>query len=148
MCGGGPAPEVVARDPAGAEELYWGVCSDGEEGGVLCISDALTCAAMGECMFSATQFPRGMVLISQGSVGWRSNTPGLACGPARPGGSQLLCFTSPERRVRAVPRINSSGAMCGAVFRVDSTATLAGAGAGGLAAMQRVHSSCKELVAL
>ena len=36
---------------------YWGVCSDGEEGGVLCVSDTL-CPAMAECMFSAGGYTR------------------------------------------------------------------------------------------
>lgn len=112
---------VAARDAVGKEDLFWGVCSDGEEGGVLCFSDTLN-AAMDECMFSATQFPKGMVLVSQGTVAWRAPKGSkMACGPAAPGCSTLHSFTRPKNLVRAVPRVNSSGAMCGAVFRVDST---------------------------
>lgn len=138
---------VAARDAAGEEDLFWGVCSDGEEGGMLCFSDTLHTPAMEECMFSATHFPKGMVLVAQGSAAWRA-PPGskLVVGPSRPGVSKLHSFTKPQNLVRAVPRVNSSGALCGAVFRVDSTADLLMSG--NLAsAMQRV-SSFKELVAL
>jgi hypothetical protein len=136
---------VAARDAAGEEDLFWGVCSDGEEGGVLCFSDTLN-PAMEECMFSATQFPKGMVLVAQGSVAWRAPAGSrLAVGPARPGTSKLHSFTRPQNLVRAVPRVNSSGALCGAVFRVDSTADILMSG--NLAALQRV-SSFKELAAL
>jgi len=65
----------------------------------------------------------------------------LVSGPARPGAARLHSFTRPDHRVRAVPRINSSGALCGAVFRVDSAANL------DLSAVQRINS-CKELMAL
>lgn len=137
---------VAARDAAGEEELYWGVCSDGEEGGVLCFSDAINTPAMEECMFSATQFPKGMVLVAQGSVAWRAPAGSkMAVGPSRPGVSKLHSFTRPQNPVRAVPRINSSGALCGAVFRVDSAANLLMSGE--MSTMQRV-SSVKELVAL
>ena len=137
---------VAARDAAGEEDLFWGVCSDGEEGGVLCFSDTLNTPAMEECMFSATQFPKGMVLVAQGSVAWRA-PPGskMAVGPSRPGVSKLHSFTKPQNPVRAVPRVNSSGALCGAVFRVDSAADLLMSTE--LSTMQRV-SSVKELVAL
>lgn len=122
---------VVARDMAGREELYWGVGSDGEEGSTLMFSTQADSAALAECSPSATLFPKGTVLLSQGGVAWRSNTPGLTSGPYHPGVSTLHSFAQPEKPVRAVPRINSSGMLCGAVFRVESVpdlATAAGAG--------------------
>lgn len=135
---------VAARDGAGQERLFWGVCGDGEEGGVLCFSDTLN-PAMEECMFSATQFPAGTVLVAQGAAAWRAPAGSrLAVGPSRPGVSTLHSFTAPRHPVRAVPRVNSSGALCGAVFRVGSAADLM---SGDLSGMRRV-SSFKELVAL
>lgn len=136
---------VVARDAAGEENLYWGVCSDGEEGGVLCISDSLN-AAMDDCMFTATQFPSGMVLVAQGTVAWKAPRGSkMTVGPAVAGVSKLHSFTKPKNLVRAVPRVNSSGALCGAVFRVESTADLMMSA--DLATMQRV-SSFKELATM
>jgi len=119
---------VAARDAAGHEELYWGVASDGEGGSSLMFASSAECPALGECAFSSTLFPKGTVLLSQGGVAWRSKTPSLVSGPHHPGTAALHSFARPERPVRAVPRLNSSGMLCGAVFRVESIPDLAAAG--------------------
>jgi len=115
---------VVARDGEGKQDLFWGVGADGADGSSLMFATDQASEVMDDCSPSATQFPRGAVLISQGGVAWRSKTKGLTCGPYNPGQSAIYSFARPEKPVRAVPRINSSGMLCGSVFRVESMGDL------------------------
>ncbi|PKA55993.1 Stem-specific protein TSJT1 [Apostasia shenzhenica] len=74
--------------------LYWGIASDDS----VVISDDLEVIKRG-CGKSFAPFPAGCMFHSEGG---------------------LKSFERPMNKMKAVPRVDSEGAMCGAVFKVDS----------------------------
>ncbi|XP_010052331.2 stem-specific protein TSJT1 [Eucalyptus grandis] len=90
----GKARTVFAA--SGAEEgvrLFWGIAADGS----LVISDNLE-AVKGSCAKSFAPFPAGCMFHSEHG---------------------LMSFEHPRNKVKAMPRIDSEGVMCGANFKVD-----------------------------
>lgn len=77
----------------GRVELFWGVAGDGS----VVISDDIEVMKAG-CGKSFAPFPRGCMFHSEGG---------------------LRSFEHPMNKMKAVPRIDSEGAMCGANFKVD-----------------------------
>eukprot|EP00898_Chlorokybus_atmophyticus_P006419 jgi/Chlat1/6779/Chrsp50S06453 len=114
---------MVARDREGKENLYWGCSPDG----TLMLADSWR--TLNECNPSAVSFPAGCLFANEGctfyecpgSMGWV-----MGGGHAWPG--RLHSFAKPGRTVQAVPRINSRGQLCGAVFRVASGPDIAAMG--------------------
>lgn len=81
----------------GADEkvkLFWGMAADGS----MVISDDLR-VIKASCAKSYAPFPAGCMFHSDGG---------------------LVSFEHPKRRMKAMPRIDSEGVMCGANFKVDS----------------------------
>jgi hypothetical protein len=117
---------LAARDrgPKG-EPLFWGMTPDQR----FMLGSRLSDLEDG-CRPTATQFPAGSLFTSTGTSravqtgqkGW------VMPGDLWPG--QVRAFVEKRdhtyRAVRAVPRINSRGAMCGAVYRVASELDLGG----------------------
>jgi hypothetical protein len=118
---------LAARDrgPSGAS-LFWGLTPDQR----FMLGSRL--GDLEECRPSATAFPTGSLFTSTGSsravqsgpMGW------VMPGDLWPG--QVRSFVEKRdhtyRAIRTVPRINSRGAMCGAVYRVASEIDLSGEG--------------------
>ncbi|KAK3037928.1 hypothetical protein RJ639_031819 [Escallonia herrerae] len=77
----------------GGVKLYWGIAADGS----VVISDNLEVIKAG-CAKSFAPFPAGCMFHSEGG---------------------LMSFEHPMNKMRAMPRIDSEGAMCGANFKVD-----------------------------
>ncbi|PON84092.1 Nucleophile aminohydrolase, N-terminal [Trema orientale] len=77
----------------GGVQLYWGIAGDGS----VVISDDLEVIKEG-CAKSFAPFPTGCMFHSEGG---------------------LMSFEHPMNKVKAMPRIDSEGAMCGANFKVD-----------------------------
>lgn len=117
---------LAARDPAGAQPLFWGATPDGQLMFGSCLEDLAACNP------TATSFPPGtlfaserhMMAYSPGDKGWviegTEDYPG-----------QLLSFLKADaehwRTVKAIPRITSKGVMCGAVYKVASQPDIASA---------------------
>ncbi|KAK9089342.1 hypothetical protein Scep_028424 [Stephania cephalantha] len=78
----------------GAIKLYWGIAADGS----LVISDDLE-GIKGSCGKSFAPFPAGCIFHSKGGV---------------------MSFEHPVNQIKAMPRIDSEGMMCGADFKVDA----------------------------
>ncbi|KDP20946.1 hypothetical protein JCGZ_21417 [Jatropha curcas] len=81
----------------GAEEgveMYWGIAGDGS----VVISDNLE-GIKGSCAKSFAPFPKGCMFHSE---------------------QGLMSFEHPKSKMKAMPRIDSEGVMCGANFKVDS----------------------------
>lgn len=78
--------------------MYWGIAADGSA----VISDELNIVKTG-CGKSFAPFPPGCMFHSEGG---------------------LRSFEHPTNMMRAVPRVDSEGAMCGAAFCVDPCARL------------------------
>nr|XP_043640153.1 stem-specific protein TSJT1-like [Erigeron canadensis] len=78
----------------GGVKLYWGIASDGS----VVISDDLEVIKAG-CAKSFAPFPKGCMFHSEGG---------------------LMSFEHPMNKIKAMPRVDSEGAMCGANFKVDT----------------------------
>lgn len=122
---------MAARDTLGAQNFYWGFTEDGSLMFSSHLDDLL------ECNPSATAFPSGSLYISETEA--KAFQPG-ACGwmidnHVVPG--DLMSFvprktpspSSPYRVVKEVPRVNSKGCLCGAVYRVASESNVVDWGA-------------------
>lgn len=124
---------AAARDPAGAAELWWGVAPDT---GLLVMASTAADAAAAGCGESSTLFPAGGAFVAADAV---PSSPGargftLVGGGFTPSPGRLLSFVDDAgddesdsdrphhafRAVRAVPRIDAGGHVCGAVYRVAS----------------------------
>ncbi|KAK4782798.1 hypothetical protein SAY86_007172 [Trapa natans] len=74
--------------------LFWGIAGDGS----LVVSDSLE-AMKGGCAKSYAPFPVGCMFHSE---------------------QGLMSFEHPTRKMKAMPRVDSEGVMCGANFKVDA----------------------------
>lgn len=74
--------------------LFWGIAADGS----VVISDNMQ-IVKGSCAKSYAQFPAGSMFHSERG---------------------LKSFEHPKKKMKAIPRIDSEGAMCGADFNVDA----------------------------
>lgn len=131
---------LAARDRQGSQKLYWGVTPQGR---VQFASDIRDLAA---CLPTATAFPAGSIFVSAsvskasspGPQGWTIDSrmvPGTLSSFVprlpKPPKADSKADSQPAsfRSVRAVPRINSQGCLCGAVYRVASDQSLSDWGA-------------------
>ncbi|CAH9095507.1 unnamed protein product [Cuscuta epithymum] len=84
----------IAADEDGSVPFFWGTDSEGD----LVLSDDADLVKQG-CGKSFAPFPKGCFFTSSGG---------------------LRSYVHPLHELKAVPRVDSSGEMCGATFKVDS----------------------------
>ncbi|XP_057749508.1 stem-specific protein TSJT1-like [Arachis stenosperma] len=84
----------VASDSNGDIGLFWGIAADGS----VVISDSKE-LIKASCAKSFAPFPSGCMFHS---------------------GHGLMSYEHPNRKLKAMPRVDSEGVMCGATFLVDS----------------------------
>ncbi|KAL6762685.1 aluminum induced protein-domain-containing protein [Haematococcus lacustris] len=114
---------LAGRDRDGSQPLFWGATGDGQ---LVFGAEPEDLAA---CNPSATLFPAGclftseraLVAVCPGERGW------VIEGDDLPG--DVLSFVAAEdaahfRGVKAIPRITSQGMVCGAVYKVASSADM------------------------
>jgi asparagine synthetase B (glutamine-hydrolysing) len=82
----------------GEESLYWGIAADGS----VVMSDDVKIIKQG-CAKSFAPFPTGCMFHSE---------------------SGLMSFEHPKNKMKAMPRIDSEGVICGANFKVDACAKI------------------------
>ncbi|CAI0376043.1 unnamed protein product [Linum tenue] len=83
----------VALGSDGGVKLYWGIAADGS----VVICDDVEVIKAG-CAKSFAPFPSGFMFHSEGG---------------------LMSFEHPMHKIRAMPRTDSEGVLCGATFKVD-----------------------------
>ncbi|XP_020675464.1 stem-specific protein TSJT1 [Dendrobium catenatum] len=88
----------AALSEDGKIPLYWGIAAEGS----VVISDDVD-VIKGGCGKSFAPFPPGCMFHSEGG---------------------LKSFERPMNKMKAMPRVDSEGAMCGAFFKVDSCAKI------------------------
>lgn len=99
----------AAADADGTVPFFWGTDAEGH----LVLSDDTAIVKKG-CSKSYSPFPKGCFFTSSGG---------------------LRSFEHPKNQLKPVPRVDSSGEVCGATFQVDSEVKREGTG------MPRVESS-------
>uniref|UniRef100_A0A7S0WRI6 DUF3700 domain-containing protein n=1 Tax=Chlamydomonas leiostraca TaxID=1034604 RepID=A0A7S0WRI6_9CHLO len=114
---------LAARDRDGTIPLYWGATEIGQLMFGTAIGDLAACnptavAFPAGCLFTSEQ---ALAAYNPGERGW------VIAGDEVPG--DLLSFVAAEdaahfRGVKAIPRITSKGQVCGAVYKVSSTADM------------------------
>lgn len=113
----------AARDQKGEQEMWWGVSPDGTF--MLATHEA---ALEDLCQPSATPFPAGCMFKSHGTgTLYEPGTWGFVLPNSEAlvhPESLLMSFIEGQeghfRGVKAVPRVNERGVLCGAVYRVAS----------------------------
>ena len=128
---------VAARDAAGGGELWWGV----SPGGLLVLASTAADAAAAGIGESSSLFPAGGAFIAADTVPSSPGARGFTLVGVTPTPGRLLSFVANDdendaddqeegaahghhhrhfREMRAVPRLDVGGALCGAVYRVAS----------------------------
>lgn len=114
---------LAARDAQGSQPLFWGVTPQGQ------LLFGSSQDDLGACNPSATPFPPGSLFASRhhvvaynpGPSGWLIDGEGELPG-------QMLSFILADadhwRKVKAIPRITSQGAVNGHVYKVSSQADM------------------------
>lgn len=109
---------LASKDGKDTQTLHWG-CTP--EGGLLFGTER---NLLDRCNPTATSFPNGVLFSSQGSLlATCPGSKGWSMLSGHPSG-HLLSFERPDYGVKTIPRINSKGVLCGAVYRVSSSKNL------------------------
>jgi len=109
---------LASKDGKDTQTLFWG-CTP--EGGLLFGTER---NLLDRCDPTATSFPNGVLFSSQGSLlATCPGSKGWSMLSGQPSG-HLLSFERPGYGVKTIPRINSKGILCGAVYRVSSSKNL------------------------
>lgn len=113
----------AARDAEGVQPLYWGVTGDSR------LVFGTDPRKLDGCAPTATPFPAGTLFASHDATLCHSpGTRGWVIRGDHPLPGQLLSFVASKRptaqkrwrEVKAVPRMDAEGHICGAVYRVSS----------------------------